>query len=133
MLAFASFNDTRVNHTFYFKYGGENGQETPQYPTLVNITYPKVSAMRYSDLLRSARPSARARGRSWCASDPGRGCQRPGRPRLMNHPTALCLVCREQAGTPNPDVHLMLVDLDKVSQTQTVELIDILPPTEVTR
>ncbi|XP_034234711.1 venom dipeptidyl peptidase 4-like isoform X2 [Thrips palmi] len=77
MLAFASFNDTFVNHTFYFKYGGESGQETPQYPTLVNITYPK-------------------------------------------------------AGTPNPDVHLMLVDLDKVAQTSTVDLIDILPPAEVT-
>ena len=41
-VAFASFNDTFVNHTVYFKYGDPTADKPPQYPTPVDITYPKV-------------------------------------------------------------------------------------------
>ncbi|XP_052125310.1 venom dipeptidyl peptidase 4 [Frankliniella occidentalis] len=70
-LAFASFDDSHVNHTFYFKYDS-------QYPTVVNITYPK-------------------------------------------------------AGTPNPNVHLRVVDLESVAQTKKVTLVDIPAPEAVTK
>ncbi|KAK3915564.1 Venom dipeptidyl peptidase 4 [Frankliniella fusca] len=69
-LAFASFDDSLVNHMFYFKY------EESQYPTVVNITYPKV-------------------------------------------------------GSPNPDVRLRVVNLENVSKTKKVDLVDIPAPVAV--
>lgn len=78
-LAFASFDDTKVQHAFYFKYGSEDSNDIPpQYPEVVNITYPK-------------------------------------------------------AGTPNPDVHLRVVDLHQAAATGKPTLVDIPAPASVTK